>query len=116
MSDTILSILAKGVCAGFTAASVQVMVGKAEDILFLPLGEDADLAPRLVERLGGQSGHDPSETEKWTLGTVFHHGYGALWGPHTPRHASDTQYTLCSEEPLLAASFTPSRSLGGAEL
>ena len=54
MSDTILSILAKGVCAGFTAASVQIMVGKAKDILFLPPGENADLAPRLVERLGGK--------------------------------------------------------------
>lgn len=65
--------------------------------------------------VSGESGHDLSETEKWTLGTVCHYGYGACWKPHTPRHVSDTQDTLCSEEPLLAASFTPSRSLGGAE-
>lgn len=69
-----------GAAAGMAASVVQVVVGKAEQWLFLPGGETPDFAPRLVDRAFQRVYSRASAPVKWTLGTVFHLGYGALWG------------------------------------
>jgi hypothetical protein len=70
----------QGAAAGVAASVVQAIVGKAEELLFLPPGEDADIAPRLVDRMAQRFGARLPAAVKWGLGTVFHLGYGALWG------------------------------------
>lgn len=72
--------IAAGAAAGLAASVVQVVVGKAEDWLFLPHGETADIAPRLVDRLSQRLHIRAPGPAKWALGTAFHLGYGALWG------------------------------------
>lgn len=74
------SVLARGALAGAVGAAVQALVGKLEERAFLPHDGDADLAPRLAERLAERAGYDLSEAGKWVLGTGFHYGYGAAWG------------------------------------
>ncbi len=66
--------------AGLGASVIQVMIGKAEEILILPPGEDSNIAPRLMARLAEDVGEDLSEREKWALGTAFHLGYAIFWG------------------------------------
>lgn len=78
--QTTISTLARGAAAGLAATLVQTAVGKAEELAFLPPGENSDFAPRLVHRLGQDVGVDVPESAKWTLGTLFHLGYGATWG------------------------------------
>lgn len=73
--------LIRGALAGLAASTVQVMVGKAEEIL-LPLrrDEDAHIAPRLVGKVAENVGVETTKATRWTLGTLFHFGYGMLWG------------------------------------
>lgn len=80
MSGRVLPTLARGALAGVAATTVQTLVGKGEEMLLLPPREDADIAPRLVKRLGEAIGVEPSNPTKWALGTAFHFGYGAFWG------------------------------------
>ena len=75
-----LPTLTRGALAGMAAAGIQAVIGKTEDRLFLPPHENSDFAPRLVHRLGQDVGVDVPEWAKWTLGTGFHFGYGAMWG------------------------------------
>src|SRR5690606_18282387 len=70
----------QGAAAGVAASVVQACVGKAEELLLLPPGEDADIAPRLVDRMAQRFGARLPAAVKWGLGTAFHLGYGALWG------------------------------------
>jgi hypothetical protein len=70
----------EGAAAGVAASIVQAFVGKAEELLLLPPGEDADIAPRLVDRVAQRFGARLPPAVKWGLGTAFHLGYGALWG------------------------------------
>lgn len=72
--------VAAGAAAGLAASVVQVVVGKTEQWLFLSSGETPDFAPRLVDRMFQRVYGQASAPIKWTLGTVFHLGYGALWG------------------------------------
>jgi len=72
--------IAAGAAAGLAASVVQVVVGKAEDWLFLPRGETADIAPRLVDRALQRIYTRASGPLKWGAGTAFHLAYGALWG------------------------------------
>jgi len=72
--------VAAGAAAGLAASVVQVVVGKAEDWLFLPRGETADIAPRLVDRMVQRLDTRASGPMKWAVGTAFHLGYGAFWG------------------------------------
>ena len=69
-----------GSLAGLVAATAQVAVGKAEEVLFLPPGEDSNIAPRFVERLAEHAGESLPHSWRWVLGTLFHYGYGASWG------------------------------------
>ena len=76
------ALLVRGALAGLAASTVQVIVGKAEEIL-LPLrrDEDADIAPRLVGTSCRKCGLETTNASRWTLGTLFHFGYGAMvWG------------------------------------
>lgn len=76
-----LSTTLRGAGAGFVAALPQAALGELEERLFLPPGEDADIAPRTVHRMVLLStGHRLSSPVKWVLGTAYHFGYGALWG------------------------------------
>lgn len=70
----------RGGIAGAAASLVQAAVGKTEDIAFLPPREDSNIAPRLMDRLSRMRGRSLSTAGSWTLGTVFHLGYGAGWG------------------------------------
>jgi hypothetical protein len=69
-----------GAGAGIVAATVQVALGKAEEWLLLPPGEDANIAPRFVQRLAEHLGASLPHPARWVLGTLFHYGYGAGWG------------------------------------
>lgn len=72
--------LVRGSAAGLGASVVQVMIGKAEEIVLLSPGEDSNIAPRLMARLAEDVGKDLSENETWALGTAFHLCYSAFWG------------------------------------
>lgn len=76
----IRTTIVKGAAAGVAAAALQAALGKLEELLLLPPGEDADLAPILVDRLARRAGYGTSPAERWTAGTLFHFGYGAFWG------------------------------------
>ena len=72
--------LLRGAIAGTVASTVQAAIGASESALFLPEREDANIAPRLMDRLARDFGEDlPLEVE-WILGTLFHFGYGVTWG------------------------------------
>ena len=70
----------RGAAAGLVGTMVQTTIGKGEDLAFLPPWENADIAPRLIDRLAEDLGYDIPEWAEWTLGTAFHLGYGATWG------------------------------------
>lgn len=80
MQDARIDDLVHGIGSGLAAGVLQVMVGKAEEKLLLPPGEDADIAPRLVRRLAEGVGERVSPPTAWVLGTAFHFGYAAFWG------------------------------------
>jgi hypothetical protein len=71
---------ALGAGAGIVAGTVQVALGKAEEWLLLPRGEDANIAPRFVQRLAEHLGASLPHPARWALGTLFHYGYSAGWG------------------------------------
>ena len=77
---TVLRAGATGAVAGIVAGTVQVALGKAEDVLLLPPGEDANIAPRFVQRLAERLGTSLPHPARWILGTLFHYGYSAAWG------------------------------------
>jgi hypothetical protein len=79
MNSMTISVL-RGSAAGLLASVVQVAVGAAESALLLPPHEDANIAPRLMDRLARDLGQELPLEAEWALGTVFHFGYGALWG------------------------------------
>jgi hypothetical protein len=95
-----------GALAGLVAAAAQVAVGKAEEVLLLPPGEDSDIAPRFVERLAEHAGKSLPDSWRWALGTLFHFGYGTSWG---------ALYALL-EGWLAARRRAPPPLLGGAAL
>jgi hypothetical protein len=59
---------------------VQVLVGALLDRLVLPPRQHNNIAPRLVKRLFQKQGKRPHAVRDWSLGTVFHFGYGIGWG------------------------------------
>ena len=77
---SLLRTMLVGAAAGMVGSVVQAAIGKTEEIAFLPDGEDSNIAPRLMDRLGRRVGYDPSPAAEWALGTMFHVGYGAAWG------------------------------------
>ena len=79
MNRTMTTAL-RGSAAGLAAGVVQVAVGAAESALFLPDHEDANIAPRLMDRLAKDLGKDLPLEAEWALGTLFHFGYAATWG------------------------------------
>jgi hypothetical protein len=79
MTSTTLAAV-RGSAAGLLASVVQVAVGAAESALILPPHEDANIAPRLMDRLARDLGAELPLEAEWALGTLFHFGYGATWG------------------------------------
>lgn len=75
-----LLTMARGAAAGSFASLVQAAVGATESAVLLPEHEDANIAPRLMDRLARQVGKDLPLEAEWLLGTIFHFGYGATWG------------------------------------
>jgi hypothetical protein len=71
---------ALGAGAGVVAGTAQVALGKTEEWLLLPPGEDANIAPRFVQRLAERLGTSLPDAARWALGTLFHYGYSAGWG------------------------------------
>jgi hypothetical protein len=76
----VLPPLVAGAAAGVLAGTIQVVIGKTEEIAILPQHEDSNFAPRLVDRLASMIGQDASKTTEWVLGTAVHFGYAATWG------------------------------------
>jgi hypothetical protein len=74
------STLLRGAVAGVAASVVQAAVGASESAGFVPDGENANIAPRLMARLAARGGGSLTTTERWTLGTAYHLAYGAGWG------------------------------------
>jgi len=62
------------------ASVVQAAVGASESATFVPDGENANIAPRLMARLAARGGGSLTAAERWTLGTTYHLAYGAGWG------------------------------------
>ncbi len=71
---------ARGAVAGVLGSVVQVGVGLALDRFLLPPKQHNNIAPRLVKRLAQWTGRRGSAPRDWSLGTLFHLGYGAGWG------------------------------------
>ena len=69
-----------GAAAGLVGATIQVAVGWLLDRLLLPPGQHNNIAPRLVKRLAQKRGETADPVRDWTLGTLFHFGYGVSWG------------------------------------
>lgn len=80
MNQSIPAAIVYGAIAGVAASVPQAVVGKVEEILLLPPGEDSNIAPRLVDRMARRLGQNPSREEEWLMGTIFHLAYGAGWG------------------------------------
>jgi len=80
---------------------VQAAVGATENALILPSHEDANIAPRLMDRLARDLGKEMPIELEWILGTLFHFGYGAAWG---------ILYSLVDEE------FDLHPAIGGAAM
>ena len=78
--DISMTSLVRGALAGTAASVVQAAIGASESALMLPEHEDANIAPRLVDRIAGDLGEDLPLEAEWILGTLFHVGYGATWG------------------------------------
>lgn len=70
----------RGAAAGMVGSLVQAAVGATESALVLPDAEDANVAPRLMDRLARHLGEELPLEAEWALGTLFHFGYGAAWG------------------------------------
>jgi hypothetical protein len=58
----------------------QVLFAKAEERLLMPPGEDADIGPRFIQRLGRLHRLRVREDTKWLAASAFHFGYAAFWG------------------------------------
>lgn len=70
----------RGVLAGLAGGVPQVLLAKVEEKIFLHAGEDADIGPRFVERVGERLGYQVSEDAKWLGASAFHFAYAAGWG------------------------------------
>lgn len=81
MDSRTLAVLRRGIEAGMLAGVPQVVLAKAEEYLVLgDADEDADIGPRLVERLADRAGKRLPEDMKWLAASAFHWGYAAAWG------------------------------------
>ncbi len=69
-----------GAVAGVLGTIVQTGVGLAFDKLLLPPKQHNNIAPRLIKRLAQWTGRRGNAPRDWSLGTLFHLGYGAGWG------------------------------------
>lgn len=72
--------LQRGALAGLAGGVPQVLLTKIEEKLFLDGGEDADLGPRLIQRMAERMGKPLPEDVKWLAATAFHFAYAAAWG------------------------------------
>ena len=70
----------RGIEAALLASVPQVLLPKVEERLLLGPGEDADLGPRLVERVAHMTRRPLREDTKWLAASAFHFGYSMLWG------------------------------------
>jgi hypothetical protein len=69
-----------GVVAGVIGSTIQVTVGLLIDKFLLPREHDNNIAPRFITRIFQKKGDPPNLVRDWTLGTLFHFGYGVGWG------------------------------------
>jgi hypothetical protein len=69
-----------GALAGLGGSVIQVLVGLLLDKLVLPPRQHNNIAPRFVKRLFQRQGRPAHPARDWTLGTLFHLGYGVGWG------------------------------------
>jgi hypothetical protein len=69
-----------GALAGLGGSVIQVQVGLLLDKLLLPPRQHNNIAPRFVKRLFQWRGKPGNPKRDWTLGTLFHLGYGIGWG------------------------------------
>ncbi len=65
---------------GAVAGVVQPAVGKLEEELFFPPGEDTDIPKHFVRAATSRLGVEATEGQEAAAGTVFHVGYALFWG------------------------------------
>jgi len=94
-----LALLGAG--AGAVGGAVQPAVGKLEEMLGFPRGEDSNVPRHFVEALANRAGVTLPNTISWLGGVGFHVGYALFWG---------TAYALVREQ----KEFKP--ALGGLGL
>jgi hypothetical protein len=70
----------RGAVAGMFGSMVQTGVGLLLDRFLLPPRQHNNIAPRLIKRLRQWRGGRGRTGRDWTLGTLFHLGYGLGWG------------------------------------
>lgn len=75
-----LAVLRRGIEAALAASVPQVLVAKAEEKLFLPAHETADIGPRFIEELAHRLEQELPEDSKWLAASAFHFGYATFWG------------------------------------
>lgn len=68
-----------GAAVGFFAGIPQVLVAQAVALL-LGRREQADIAPRFVQRTAERLGKSLLRPARWTLALAFHFGYALWWG------------------------------------
>ena len=69
-----------GALAGMIGSVIQSAVGLFIDKCLLPPRHDNNIAPRLITRLFQKRGEPAHPVRDWTLGTLFHFGFGIGWG------------------------------------
>lgn len=76
----ILRRLVLGAAAGAVAGVAQPALGKLEERLFFPPGEDTDVPKHFAYAVAARAGIDLSEAEGLAAGALFHVGYALFWG------------------------------------
>jgi hypothetical protein len=71
--------VALGMAVGCFAGVPQVLLAQLNGAL-AGSRRQADVGPRLVQRLGRLAGRSPSRPERWSLAALFHFAYAAGWG------------------------------------
>ena len=70
----------KGAALGLVAGIPQVLLTQLEARLLGLPGDQADIGPRFVHRVGEHLDSPPRRAERWLLAGAFHFGYAAGWG------------------------------------
>ncbi|HEX6386989.1 MAG TPA: hypothetical protein VF177_20185 [Anaerolineae bacterium] len=77
---SLLRLILLGAGAGAVGGVVQPAVGKLEEMLGFPPGENSNVPRHFVEALANRAGVNLPNTTSWWAGVGFHVGYALFWG------------------------------------